>query len=245
MSKTVVVRNVSNRVFLERHARPGCIGLSGGTTLVDRAIRRAERHVCDGRWSRWSHAFLFGERRSDGHIWVIESDLQAAPKHLRFGVQENRLTKYDDEEMYGVLAVLDFHLTEEQTRRLLGHALDLTADAVRYSVRELFGTLLALRHQKLRGGENVLSRDKSLYCSAFVEQLYAKIGIRLCPGVNLKHTVPEDIFQTAAPHDAWILERRLGESRLKELARTARQRVRKHIRKAGAMMPPAGIAPGT
>src|SRR5262245_4380209 len=106
---------MSNRDFLAQYARPGRIGLSGGATLIDRAIRRAERHVCDGRWSNWSHAFIFGERRSDGHIWVLESDLQATHKHIRFGVQENRISKYHNEEHYGSLAILDFNLPEERT----------------------------------------------------------------------------------------------------------------------------------
>jgi hypothetical protein len=43
--QTVVVTGLSNREFLELHARPGRIGLSGGITFIDRAICRAERHL--------------------------------------------------------------------------------------------------------------------------------------------------------------------------------------------------------
>ena len=44
-SQTVVVTGLTNREFLERYARPGRVGLSGGITLIDKAIVRAQRHV--------------------------------------------------------------------------------------------------------------------------------------------------------------------------------------------------------
>src|SRR5262249_28274310 len=97
--QTVVIEGVSNREFLERYAKAGCVGLSRGPTLADKVIVRAERHVAeDGRPGDWSHAFLFEGVRADGHHWVIESDLHVARKHIRLGVQENRLTKYFDEK---------------------------------------------------------------------------------------------------------------------------------------------------
>ena len=60
ISEIVTVTGMSNRAFLEAYAQPGRVGLSGGNTLIDKAIARAERHVDDaGRWSLWSHSFLF------------------------------------------------------------------------------------------------------------------------------------------------------------------------------------------
>src|SRR5678810_1308706 len=77
----IPVTGLSNREFLERYAGPGRIGLSGGTTLVDQAICRAQRHLDDEEnWGLWSHAFFFQGRRADGHHWVIESDLQIQSK---------------------------------------------------------------------------------------------------------------------------------------------------------------------
>src|SRR3954464_3781328 len=96
-NRSVVVSGISNREFLERYAGPGRIGLSGGITLIDKAICRAERHLdADEKWGVWSHAFLFQGKRADGHDWVIESDLQVHRKHWQFGVQENRISKYFD-----------------------------------------------------------------------------------------------------------------------------------------------------
>ena len=82
--------------------------LAGGTTLIDRAICRAQRHLHPRkRWGMWSHAFLFQGVRADGHHWVMESDLQILRKHIQLGVQENRVAKFHDESMHGSLAVLE------------------------------------------------------------------------------------------------------------------------------------------
>ena len=227
MNEVITLRDISNAEFFAKHAAPGRIGLVGGATLIDRAIRRAERHVCDGKWSNWSHAFIFGERRRDGHIWVIESDLQAAHKHIRFGVQENRVTKYHDEKLYGAAAILDLGLSEEHTTALISAGLDMVANATRYSVRELFGTLIALRAQGLRANENKLSREKSFYCSALVQHLFCGLKIDLTPGVHAKHTTPEDIFRTPVAKTVYFLERDLGESRIKAAARKVRAKLKR------------------
>src|SRR5438067_953604 len=44
-NQIITVTGLSNREFLERYARPGRVGLSGGVTLVDRAIARAQRNL--------------------------------------------------------------------------------------------------------------------------------------------------------------------------------------------------------
>src|SRR6516165_11666086 len=117
---TVVETGLSNQEFLERYAQAGRIGLCNGATLIDRAICRAQRHLNqDAAWGSWSHAFLFQGQRVDGHHWVIESDLQIHKKHIQFGVQENRISKYFDGHLYQSLAVLDFSLSADQVSNLL------------------------------------------------------------------------------------------------------------------------------
>jgi len=229
--KTVVVTGLSNREFLERYASPGRVGLSGGIKLVDRTISRAERHLDEqGRWSFWSHSFLFQGERHDGHHWVIESDLHIARKHIRLGVQENRIAKYFDEELYTTLAVLDFGLAEEQVATLLREGLELVATRARYSLRELVGTIMALRRPELRERDNVMARECSFYCSAFVEHLFRKSGIDLTPGRSVKNTTPEDISRTPVPHTTYLLKRRVATSKLSELANRVRQKVRGKIK---------------
>src|SRR4051812_22364111 len=177
-NEVVRVSGLSNQEFLRLYARPGRIGLSGGVTLIDKVICRAERHLDEAeRWGSWSHAFLFQGTRVDGHHWVIESDLQFHRKHIQLGVQENRVSKYHDEKMYSTLAVLDFGLSEEQIAALLQEGLELVATRARYSLRELVGTLIALRRPELRGRNNVLARERSMYCSAFVQHLFRRMGL--------------------------------------------------------------------
>src|SRR6266700_1488399 len=50
---------------------------------------------------------------------VIESDLKIHHKHIQFGAQENRISKYFDEKLYATLAVLDFGLGETQSAALV------------------------------------------------------------------------------------------------------------------------------
>jgi hypothetical protein len=230
-AQTVVITGLSNREFLELHAQPGRLGLSGGVTFVDKAICRAERHLDEReQWSAWSHAFLFEGRRPDGHHWVIESDLQVHRKHIQLGVQENRVSKYWDEKLYTSLAVLDFGLTEAQITCLVREGLELVANRARYSLRELFGTLLGLHRPDLRSRRNLLARQSSLFCSALVRHLFRQAGLDLAPGVDLKHTTPEDIARTALPHVTYLLQREVPRSKLAELKTRLRRRVGAHLR---------------
>ncbi len=239
MIEIITLSDISNQAFLKTYAKPGRIGLSGGSTLIDKAIGRAERHVTvSGQCSLGSHAFLFQGRRHDEHHRVIESDLQINRRHIRPGVQENRINKYFDESLYTRLAVLDFGLDENQVAGLLREGLELVASRARYSLRELLGTFIALRHPQIRCKDDPLAREKSMYCSAFVRHLFRKSGLDLAPGVEGKHTTPEDISQTSVPHLTYVLKRGLDRSPLKELTVQLRRRVRarfKHLedRRAG------------
>ncbi len=230
--QTVVVRDLSNREFLERYARAGRIGVSGGVTLVDKTICRAERHLDQrAQWGAWSHAFVFEGRRLDSHHWVIESDLQFHRKHIQLGAQENRISKYYDEALYTSLAVLDFGLRAGQIACLVREGLDLVANRARYSLRELFGTLIALHRPELRSRQNLLARESSMYCSALVRHLYRKAGLDLTPGLDLKNTTPEDIARAALPHVTYLLQREVAPSKFAALKSRLRQRVGARIRR--------------
>ena len=199
---------MSNRDFLESHARPGRVGLVGGTTFIEKVIRRAERHVDENeQWSLWSHAMLFEGKRIDGHHWVIESDLQIHRKHIQLGVQENRIGKYFDEEIYPNLAVLDFGLTETQVAAVVSEGLRMVALHAVYSLRELIGAAFALRYQSFRSCRNLLARRKSMYCSGFVQYVFGKGGVDLALGVHPSHGTPEDISRPAVPHTTYLLQR--------------------------------------
>ena len=230
-NQTVVITGLSNREFLERYAGLGRVGLSGGVTPIDLAISRAERHL-DGekRWGIWTHAFIFEGVRGDGHHWVIESDLELHRKHIRLGAQENRISKYHDEKLYTALAVLDFGLAPSQMEALLRGGLELVARHERYSLRELIGTLIAMHRPELRGRENVLARQRSLFCSAFVQRLFREAGVDLAPGVNDKNTTPEDISKTPVPHVTYLLQRQTAAGKIARFRTRLRRRVQTRTR---------------
>ena len=181
-------------------------------------ICRAQRHVDSGKqWSFWSHAFLIQGERIDGRCWVIESDLDVHRRHIRLGVQENRIDKFFNEELYATVAVIDFKLSPDQAQKVVCEGLDLVADRVRYSLRELIGTLVGLRHQTLRGKANFLAREKSFFCSAFVQHLFRRAGIDLVPGLDVKHTTPEDLARSSLPHTTYLLKREVATSRMTQI----------------------------
>jgi len=233
--QTVIVRGMSNREFIETHAHAGRVGLCGGATKVDLAIRHAQRHLhAEHRWSDWSHAFLFEGKRVDGHHWVLESDIQILRKNVQLGAQENRASKYYDEKMFPALAVLDFGLTEEQVVALICNGLERVSGRERYSLRELVGTLLALRKPELRARENLLARERSSYCSAFVKRLFLDLGLDLVPGVTGKNTTPEDIAQSSLPHTKYLLVREMPGAKIMQVTGKLKAGLRRRFAKREA-----------
>lgn len=207
--EVVEVFGLSNAEFLDRYAKPGRVGLVGGTGLLERVIKRAQRRQHpERRPTDFSHAFLFQGRRHDGFQWVIESDLEILPERAQLGVQENRVSKYHDEETYSHLAVLDFGVDEEAVRKMLCLALDMLVDRTQYSVREVFALYFALKRPHDRDFENVLAQDGAFFCSAFVQHLFLNAaGIDFDLAVATKQTTPEDIARTRVPHTRYELSR--------------------------------------
>lgn len=211
-----------NAAFIARHAAPGRIGLCAGGDSLSTLIRKAQTPLtADGHRSLWSHAFLFSERRSDGHWWVIESDLDLRYKQMRLGVQENRVARYHDAEAFPNIAILDFGLDALQTRQVVGAGLDLLSGLTAYSLSELVGTMFAMRSRRLRKRDNLLAREGALYCSAMVQHCYAAAGLHLLPDVSGKNIAPHDIADSPLPHRAHRLVRDLGVSRLRTFAHSA------------------------
>ena len=212
MPNSQFVSGLSNRQFLEAYAAPGRIGLAGGADVISKLIGFAQRNLDnERRASLWSHAFIFqGQRKDDCH-WVFESDLELHRKNIRLGVQENRIEKFCDEAAYPALAVLDFGLAAEQLRAVLCESLDMVAGRIRYSLRELMGTLVGMRHHAMRSKPNPLSRRHSLFCSAFVTHVMRKAGIDPAPGLDVKHTAPEDLFRSDLAGRVWLLQRERAE----------------------------------
>jgi hypothetical protein len=217
-TRVVAVEGLTNAQFLEQYAAPGRVGLCGGTDLINKAIRKLQRAItADGHRSPWAHAFLCGGRRVDGKHWVFESDLDLRHKQIRLGVQENRIDRYHDEECFPNLAILDFELDEAQTNAVLVAGLDLLSGLSHYSLRELVGTLLAMRHTSLRRRKNLLESEGALYCSAMVQHCFATAGIEFVPGVDRKNVTPHDIATCPRARTAYLLVREPGHSSLRAM----------------------------
>jgi hypothetical protein len=226
MPETITVSGLTNQEFFERYAHPGRVGIVGGMDWSNRLIGRAQRHQSEDRsWSRWSHAFLFQGQRADGHHWVIESDIDIRKKHIRLGVQENRIAKYFDDHKYAALTVIDLGLSAKQEQQLITQALDHVAAGARYSLREIVGTAWALRHPRWRPKENLLAREQAFYCSAFVRHVCGHAGIELAVGIAVKNTTPEDIIRTTVPHKKWVMVRQEPPSTVGGIVRAIRARL--------------------
>jgi hypothetical protein len=204
----VVVANLSNAEFFERHAAPGRVGLVGGPGLVDQVIQRAQRKQRGDRsWSPWAHAFVLQGKRFDGHHWILESNIEIHRRNVQIGVQEGRVAKYFDDEAYTSCAVLDFGLSEADTQRLLGTGLELLTDRTQYSLREILSAYLGLREPTARNRKSRLSQERAMFCSAFVQHVFLSAGIDFALEVDTKLTTPEDIAQTRVSHVAYVLSR--------------------------------------
>ena len=191
---------MTNLEFLRKHARPGRVGLFGGSSAVDRAIRKAQSLIDEeGSRSAWSHAAIFEGERVDGRAWLIESDFEIGRRNLRSGVQESRLEKYADEKAWPNLAVLDFGLDADQVRKALAAGLDLLAAATPYALGGLVRTGVAMLRKRLDRAK----ADGTTYCSAFVRSAYLAAGLDLVPVVAVPNTAPEHLSRTALPHRRW------------------------------------------
>ena len=210
MHTVIAPDTVSNRDFLLAHAQPGRVGLAGLAGFIDHRIQRSQRRAHPERLaSLWSHAFLFEGQRLDGEHWLLESDLDISGRHIRLGVQENRIEKYCDDAAAPALAVIDFGLDADQARQALAAGLDLLATQAAYPIRKALATWLAVRLQDLRrtfGPED----ERALYCSAFVRHCYKAAGVDLVPGVDRDNTLPEHLASSPVGLRMWVLSRAAG-----------------------------------
>ncbi|HWY12022.1 MAG TPA: hypothetical protein VN026_11895 [Bacteroidia bacterium] len=202
------IKGLSNKQFVEKHAKPGCIGLVGADNPIDNSIKKAQKFITtDGKNSLWSHAFIFSGVRQDGQWWIIESDLEFYMKQTRLGVQENRAEKYYDIKAVPNFAILDFDLDERSQNKIIIEGLNLVTAKTRYSISEVFGALFNFKSKSGRGGVNKLAKDNSLFCSAMVQHCYGKINISLADKVSLKNLAPEDIADTKKSHTQYRIIR--------------------------------------
>jgi hypothetical protein len=206
MGETKIRRleGLSNLEFLKRFAKHGCLGLFGGSSSIDRAIRRGQKDLhAEGKASLWSHVAVFQGERVDGQQWLIESDFEVGKGQVRNGVQENRVDKYGSEKEWPNLAVLDFGLKEKEAQRVVVAGLDLVARRTNYDLGGILETYWAMMRKTMGKGRE----KESTFCSAFVRAVFQHAGLDLTPGVAVQHTLPELVSRTALPHARYLLVR--------------------------------------
>jgi hypothetical protein len=211
--------NILNHKLLQFFAdnyKPGAIGVVGTRDLIGLAIREAQRKVTpNGKASLWSHCFLLGELRWDRRgpqasksqsVYLFESDLKVKPfsPQVRNGSQENWIGKWCFGEVANA-AVIDFGLTDDQTKDVLATALQLVDEQVLYPIGELLGTwwsIIAGRQWQ----ENPLDDPHAMYCSSFVRYCHAKAGRDFMGGaVSVSNTTPEDVAQAGIKAGAMVM----------------------------------------
>lgn len=191
---------MTNREFFEIYAKPGNVGLVGGTALIDKGIRKAQKIITDNKQeSFWSHAFIVNGKRQDGYSWIIESDLEFHSKQIKLGVQENRINKYHNEEEFPNVAILDFNLSDSAAEAVIGEALNLVALKTQYSIREVFGVLYNVINKQSRLKENIFKQQNSLFCSAFVQKCYQVVPLQFNNQITGSQLAPNDIYTTSLP----------------------------------------------
>jgi len=194
--------NVTNEDFFNRFASPASIGLVGGTAFIDKTIIKAQKKITpDKKPALFSHAFLIGEKRMDDKWWVIESDLEFHRKQIKLGVQENRLDKYFDENLFPNVAILDFKLAPTEKKSIINEGLELVSGRAKYSLREILGVFLSFT-KETRNTNNPFAQENSFICSALVQHCYSKANICFNNEVSLKHITPFDIYSTKLEHAA-------------------------------------------
>jgi hypothetical protein len=202
----IEIKNLSSQQFINQYAKPGCIGLVGGSAFIDESIKKMQKNITKtGKNSLWSHAFIFNEVRQDDNMWVVESDLEFHKKQIKLGVQENRASKYFNKKEYPNLAILNFNLTPIQQKQIIGNALNLVADKAQYSIREIFGVLISILKNSERNTENNLAQNNSFFCSAMVQHCYLAAGLNLNPTITTKQLTPQDIAKSALAHTFYQL----------------------------------------
>lgn len=203
------IKELSNKQFVEKYAKPGAIGLVGADNIIDNSIKKAQKLITsDGKSSLWSHAFIFSGIRADGEWWIIESDWDFNFKKSRLGVQENRAEKYYDIKEVPNFAILDFNLDEKSQNKIIAEGLNLVVAKADYSIKEVFGALFNFKAKDGRAIENKLAQENSFFCTAFVQHCYSKVKIQLADKVSLKNLAPEDIATTKQTHKQYRIVRK-------------------------------------
>jgi len=176
----------------------GQVLLLGSTALQDFRIRVAQSHVRqDLLPSFWSHVALFGAK-SSARDWLLY-EVQLNPNNgfgnvpKENGVQEGKLSKYDDPERFPNIACINFFIKSKTIEE------EVSKFRKQRSLIDI-GSLIVQWLAFIWGvGEygNPLLKGVGVPSAAFVEGVFAGAGLELTPGLSTRSSCPEAIWQSA------------------------------------------------
>ncbi|HAF96132.1 MAG: hypothetical protein A2X34_09300 [Elusimicrobia bacterium GWC2_51_8] len=193
--------------FFTANYKPGAIVIIGAKDALGMLFRTGQMKLtADGRPSRWSHCFVFGDLKTvpeeewgkpDKSPYIYESDLHMSFKdhriHLNNGIQENWIGKWSTNKIE-YAAIIDLGLTEEQKGIVFRTALESIAAHIRYSLRDNLGVLLAMIEGRQDKPNPFHGSHTAMFCSAFVRYCYEKAARDFFgPEISMFNTTPEDI----------------------------------------------------
>ena len=187
----------------------GWVLLLGGTSVVDFRLRVAQSHARqDLLPSFWSHAAILRGRAGEDDWDLAEVSLDP-PRGFGFvprrnGVQDGRLSHYDDPKRYPNIACLQFPVKEAAYRPEHASFADALATAVatfqtQRSALDVGALLVDWLGFAWGSGDkgNPLLKGVGVPGAAFVEAAFSIAGVELTPGLSSQSSCPEAIWQAA------------------------------------------------
>lgn len=187
-------------VVKEGESPDGTLVLLGGTDLLHFHLRVAQSHIRhDMTPSSWSHTGIIMTGKKKGleiHEVALDPPGGFVDMPATNGIHSVPITHYDDPARFPNLAVLRFPLTPrpgetvrdaiDKIQRERG-VLDLTALILPW-LGYTWGA--GVQTNPLLGGNGIPS-------AAFVEAVFAALGLELTPGLATRASCPEAIWQAA------------------------------------------------
>lgn len=152
----------------------------------------------DGKPSKYKHAMMITGPDEVAESTIDFKPYQSTKKRMDNGVQYNYLSNYKDSK--GKL--MHFPFTWDARMLLINEAKRLIEKGYKYPVSGLFGSLLSywILDKIGIGASNPLQSRRSLYCSAFMQEIVRVLGvlkiyIDFDPKHTARNTSPEMIAQ--------------------------------------------------
>lgn len=175
---------------VNQYAKLMDILLLGDSSFIGMLIRYAQKTESkNGKPSQFSHCALWVDEDT-----IIESTIDfekyETGRRLDNGVQYNSIESLNK---YDVICLVQHKLSDIDRELLLKRANRLYKQNIKYPILGLVGSLLS--YWVFRWQSNPLQTKHSLYCSAFVQEVYSAVGYDFSTKHTARNTCPEHIYQ--------------------------------------------------